>query len=46
MGMIKPIRIDANYEAALTRINALMDAAQGTPEGEELDILTDLVEHY
>lgn len=46
MGMIKPIRIEADYEAALARIDALMDAEPGTPEGEELDILADLVEHY
>jgi HTH-type transcriptional regulator / antitoxin HigA len=45
MGMIKPIRIEAGYEAALARIDALMDAEPGTPEGEELDILADLV-HY
>lgn len=44
--MIKPIRTEANYEAALARIDALMDAEPGTPEGEELDVLTDLVEHY
>lgn len=31
---------------ALARIDALMDAEPGTPEGEELDVLTDLVEHY
>jgi HTH-type transcriptional regulator / antitoxin HigA len=46
MGKIKPIRIEADYEAALARIDALMDAEPGTPKGEELDILTDLVEHY
>lgn len=46
MGKIKPIRIEADYETALARIDALMDAKPGTPEGEELDILTDLVEHY
>lgn len=46
MGMIKPIRIEADYEAALARIDALMDAEPDTPEGEELDVLTDLVEHY
>ncbi len=46
MGMIKPVRIEADYEAALARIDALMDAEPGTPEGEELDVLTDLVEHY
>ncbi len=46
MGMIKPIRTEADYEGALARIDALMDAEPGTPEGEELDVLTDLVEHY
>ena len=46
MGMIKPIRTEADYEAALARIAALMDAEPGTPEGEELDVLTDLVEHH
>ena len=44
--MIEPIRIEADYEAALARIDALMNAEPGTPEGEELDIPVDLVEHY
>jgi len=43
---IKAIRTEADYEAALARIGALMDAEPGTSEGEELDVLTDLVEHY
>ena len=43
---IKAIRTEADYEAALARIDALMDAEPGTREGEELDVLTDLVEHY
>ncbi|MGH7793898.1 MAG: ImmA/IrrE family metallo-endopeptidase [Candidatus Binatia bacterium] len=43
---IRAIRSEADYEAALTRINDLMDAEAGTPEGEELDVLTDLVELY
>ena len=43
---IKAIRTETDYEAALARIDALMDAEPGTPEGEELDVLTDLVEHY
>ena len=33
-------------DAALARIEALMDAEAATPEGDELDVLTDLVEHY
>src|SRR6202795_705693 len=44
--MIKPIRTEANYGAALRGIDALMDAEPGSPEGEELDVLTDLVELY
>jgi HTH-type transcriptional regulator / antitoxin HigA len=46
MGTIKPIRTEADYKTALVRIDALMDAEPGTPDGEELDVLTDLVEHY
>jgi len=46
MRKIKAIRSEADYKAALTRIDTLMDAEAGTPEGEELDVLTDLVEHY
>ncbi|HEV2983165.1 MAG TPA: hypothetical protein VGX46_02200 [Vicinamibacterales bacterium] len=46
MSKIKAIRNDADYDAALVRIDALMNAEPGTPEGEELDVLTDLVEHY
>ena len=46
MGKIKAIRNEADYDAALRRIDALMDAEPGTPEGDELDVLTDLVEHY
>ncbi|WP_415894943.1 helix-turn-helix domain-containing protein [Neptuniibacter sp. PT34_22] len=43
---IKPIKTEADYEAALTRIGDLMDAELNTPEGDELDVLTTLVEHY
>ncbi|MGI8785217.1 MAG: transcriptional regulator [Acidobacteriota bacterium] len=46
MGKIKPIRTEADYETALARIDALMNAKPGTSNGEELDVLTDLVEHY
>lgn len=46
MGNIKAIRSEADYNAALARIEALMDAEPDTPEGDELDVLADLVEHY
>lgn len=43
---IKSIRTEQEYEAALTRVDELMDAELGTPEGEELDVLVDLIEAY
>jgi HTH-type transcriptional regulator/antitoxin HigA len=43
---IKPIRTEADYEAVLRRIETLWGAAQGTPEGDELDVLATLVESY
>ncbi len=44
MVKIKPIRSERDYDAALTRISELMDAEPGSPEGDELDVLVDLVE--
>jgi HTH-type transcriptional regulator / antitoxin HigA len=46
MSKIRAIRTEADYEAAIARIDELMDAEAGSPEGEELDVLTDLVELY
>ena len=46
MSKIRAIRTEADYNAALARVDALMDADFGTPEGEELDVLADLIEHY
>src|SRR5258708_32149250 len=46
MNNIRAIRTEADYEATLERIDALMDAGFDTAEGEELDVLTDLVELY
>jgi HTH-type transcriptional regulator/antitoxin HigA len=43
---LKPIRTEADYEAALEEIDRLMDALTGTPEGDRLDVLTTLVEAY
>jgi HTH-type transcriptional regulator/antitoxin HigA len=46
MSKIRAIRTEADYKAALARIDALMDAEFGTPDGDELDVLTDLVGLY
>src|SRR5438067_9330915 len=43
---IKPIRTERDYSRALRRIDALMSAAPGTAAGDELDILTTLVEAW
>lgn len=43
---LKPIRNDEEYEAALQEIDRLWDAAQGTPEGDVLEIWVTLVEAY
>ncbi len=43
---IKPIKSDADYEEALERIHELMEAQPDTPEADELDVLTTLVEAY
>lgn len=42
----KPLRTEADYDAAVARIGELMDAELGTPEGEELDLLGGLVVFY
>jgi HTH-type transcriptional regulator / antitoxin HigA len=43
---IKPLKTEADYERALTRISKLMDAEPDTKEGDELDVLSVLVENY
>lgn len=43
---IRPIKTDADYQAALAEIEQLFDAQLDTPEGDRLDILTTLVEVY
>ena len=46
MRRIKPIRSEADYDAAVARIGELMDAAPNTPDGDELDVLSDLALLY
>ncbi len=45
-GLIRPIRNEADYDAALADIGRLMDAKSGTRAGDRLDILVTLVEAY
>ncbi len=44
--VIKPIRTEADHEAALREIERLWGADAGTPEGDRLEVLTTLVEAY
>ena len=43
---IQPIRTSAGHDAALARIEALWDARPGTPEHDELEVLSVLVSAY
>ena len=43
---IRPIRNNKDHEQVLARIALLMSAKRNTPEGDELDVLTTLVEAY
>jgi HTH-type transcriptional regulator/antitoxin HigA len=43
---IKILKTEDDYEAALERIEALMDVAPGSSEEEELELLAMLVERY
>lgn len=42
----KVIKNEAGYETALARIDEILDADPGTPEGDELELLVTLVELY
>ena len=44
--MIAPIRTEAEHRAALSRIDQLMKAEEGSPEIAELQVLAILVERY
>ncbi len=43
---IKPIRNDADYQAALIRLESIFDAKKETEEGDELEILSILIDSY
>ncbi len=42
----KIVKTEAEYEAALARIDKLMDAKRNTPQGDELELLSLLVHDY
>jgi HTH-type transcriptional regulator/antitoxin HigA len=42
----KPIRNDADHEAALRELERLWGAKEGKPEGDRLDVPTTLVEAH
>ena len=46
MVRVNPIRTEEDYDAALTRLSEIFQAKTGTPEGDERDILVDLIECY
>jgi HTH-type transcriptional regulator / antitoxin HigA len=43
---VKPIRTEQDYRRALAEVERLMDAEDGTPEADRLDVLVTLVEAY
>ena len=43
---VAPVRSEVEYADALRRIDELFEAAEGTPEFDEFDILTILVHDY
>ncbi len=43
---IKPIKTDRDYNQALERLEVIFDSKKNTLEGDELDILSILIENY
>jgi HTH-type transcriptional regulator/antitoxin HigA len=43
---IKPIKTEADYKDALKRLEVIFDAAIGTPESDEADILGLIIDEY
>lgn len=43
---IRPIKTEADYEAALAEVEVLLDAAPDTPEADRLDVLVTLIQAY
>lgn len=43
---IKLIKTEKDYNQALKRLEVVFDAKKGTPEGDELELLSILIEQY
>lgn len=43
---LKPIRTEADYEAALAEVERLWGAKSGSPKGDRLDVLATLIDVY
>ncbi len=43
---IKPIKTEADYQLALSRLEVIFDAPIGTPESDEADVLVLLIDDY
>jgi HTH-type transcriptional regulator/antitoxin HigA len=43
---IKPIKTETDYQRALKRLEAIFDAPVDSPEGDEAEILSLLIEKY
>lgn len=46
MGELKPIRTEADHEAAMDEVAALWGSPSGTPEGDRLDVLVTLIDAW
>lgn len=43
---MKPIKTETDYQQALQRLEVIFDARPGTAEGDELEILSILIDQY
>lgn len=43
---IRPIRSEEDYQKALNRLEEIFDSKKGTDEGDELEILSILIDRY
>jgi HTH-type transcriptional regulator/antitoxin HigA len=43
---MKPLKTEADYQAALVRMEAIFDAKIGTPESDEADTLALMVDDF